>query len=132
MVRVEFLNRNIRLKEKLNIMLIKYFLLSELILQRLKDYLAIESIKACINVSLNLILFFKRIFFISFLILIHFVLRIALINFNSQFFLIFIHLTLTRLIGLPPHAPVAQKIADRRWHIVIRQKRYVFYIKWCD
>ena len=27
------------------------------------------------------------------------------------------YLTLTRPIGLPPHAPVAQKIADQRWLI---------------
>ena len=66
MIRVEFLNRNIRLEEKLNIMLIKYFLLTGQILQRLKDYLAIESIKAYINVSLNVILFFKESFYFIF------------------------------------------------------------------
>ena len=35
-------------------------------------------------------------------------------------------LTLTRPIGLPPHAPIAQKIADQRWRI--RQKIGTFFI----
>ena len=36
-------------------------------------------------------------------------------------------LTLTRLIGLPPHAPVAQKIADQRWLIAnSANKKYLF------
>ena len=53
MDRVEILNRKNRLEEKLKIMSIKYFPLSELILQRLKAYLAIESINVCINVFPN-------------------------------------------------------------------------------
>ena len=37
-------------------------------------------------------------------------------------------LTLTRPIGLPPHAPVAQKIADQCWLIASSAKyRYLFY-----
>ena len=53
MDRVEILNRKNRLEEKLKIMSIKYFPLSEQILQRLKAYLAIESINVCINVFPN-------------------------------------------------------------------------------
>ena len=47
--------------------------------------------------------------------------------------LILTKLTLTRPIGLPPHAPVARKIADQRWIIANSAKnRCLFYIKWCD
>ena len=38
-------------------------------------------------------------------------------------------LTLTRSIGLPPHTPVAQKIADQRWLIANSAKRYFFLYK---
>ena len=43
-------------------------------------------------------------------------------------------LTFTRPIGLPPHAPVAQKIADQRWLIAnsVKNRYLFFYIKWCD
>ena len=43
---------------------------------------------------------------------------------------IFSPLTLTRLIGLPPHAPVAQRIADQRWLIANSAKnKYLFLYK---
>ena len=39
-------------------------------------------------------------------------------------------LTLMRPIGLPPHAPVAQKIADQRWPIANSAKnKYLFLYK---
>ena len=45
----------------------------------------------------------------------------------------FLSLTLTLPVGLPPHAPDAQKIADQRWLIANSAKnRLLFYIKWCD
>ena len=37
-------------------------------------------------------------------------------------------LTLTRPIGLPFHAPVAQKIADQRWHIANSAKKIRLFI----
>ena len=37
------------------------------------------------------------------------------------------YLTLTRPIGLPPHAPVAQKIAGQRWLIAnLAKNRHLF------
>ena len=39
-----------------------------------------------------------------------------------------LYLTLTRPIGLPPHAPVAQKIADQRWLIANSAKIGTFFI----
>ena len=38
-------------------------------------------------------------------------------------------LTLTRPMGLPPHAPVAQKIADQRWLIANSAKKGTFLYK---
>ena len=37
-------------------------------------------------------------------------------------------LTLTHPIGLPPHAPVVQKIADKRWLIANSAKIGTFFI----
>ena len=37
-------------------------------------------------------------------------------------------LTLTRPIGLPPHAPVAQKSADQRWLIANSAKKKVSFL----
>ena len=38
------------------------------------------------------------------------------------------NLTLTRQIGLPPCAPVTQKIADQRWLIAYSAKNRYFFI----
>ena len=42
------------------------------------------------------------------------------------------NLTLTRPIGLPPHAPVAQKIADQRWLIanLAKKVRFLYKMMW--
>ena len=45
-------------------------------------------------------------------------------NFSTKQFL-----TLTRPIGLPPHTPVAQKIADQRWLIANSAKKFGWLVR---
>ena len=54
------------------------------------------------------------------------------ITVNSQNNDIFVRLTLTRPIGLPPHAPLRRKVRISADLSLIWQKIGTFYIKWCN